>query len=270
MNRVIKEILTLLNDQGFEAYIVGGYVRDLFLKKESFDIDICTNASPEKLKELFQLEPGFYGELHFEKEKYHFTITPYRKEFTYQKNKLMQFEWIHDLKVDLERRDFTINTLCLNKEGILIDRYHAQKDILNKQIKVVGNIDQKLTEDSLRILRAIRLATTLDFSLDKKLEKSLLKNKHYLKNISNYRVKEEITQILASKNFSKGIQLLKKIEAFEPLQLFFGEMTFYKEISKMWAQVKINRELPFTKEEKKNIVNERKKMKIVMNDDLEK
>ncbi len=270
MNDGIKEILNLLNEKGFEAYIVGGYVRDLLLKKESFDIDICTNASPEKLKELFHLEPGFYGELHFDKEKYHFTITPYRKEKTYEKNRLIQYEWVQDLKVDLERRDFTINTLCLNKEGTLIDVYQAKEDLLNKQIKGVGNLEQKLIEDSLRILRAIRFATTLDFSLDKKLEKNLLKYKSFLKNISNYRVKEEITHILASKNFLKGIQLLKKIEALEILQLDFGSMTYYKEINKMWAQVKINRELPFTKEEKKNIVNERKKMQIVMNDCLEK
>ena len=156
------EILKKIEESSFKAYIVGGFVRDYILNIPSIDVDICTNATPKELLEIFDnaIPNEEYGSVRVVYKKVTFEITTFRKETKYVGHrKPMEIEYIDDLKQDLLRRDITINTLCMNSNGEIIDVLGVMQDLKNRVIKVVGDANKKLEEDSLRILRCIRFAT---------------------------------------------------------------------------------------------------------------
>lgn len=268
MNKEIQEILNILNQNNHEAFIIGGFVRDYLLNKPSFDIDICTNINKDKLSEIFNINHGIYGEIHFTKNNYNYTITPYRKEIRYLNHKLIEFEFTNTL--DLERRDFTINTICMDKNSNIIDKYNGIKDLKEKIIKTVGNPNEKIEEDSLRILRAIRFACVLDFNIDEYLENAIIKHKDLLNILSGFRIKEEIDKILSSNNCLKGLNLLKKYNILSNIGLDFDNITYNENIYYLYAQLKITNNLPFTKKEKKTILDFRHILNIKYNDFLER
>ena len=168
MDKNIYEILNKIEKCGFEAYIVGGYVRDYLLGIKSYDIDICTNALPKDIAKIFigNVSNINYGSYKLTFNNYNFDITTYRRELEYTNRRPTKIEYTSNLLLDIERRDFTMNTIIMNKKGEIIDLLGGINDIQNKKIKCVGNPDNKLKEDPLRILRAIRFAITLNFSLD--------------------------------------------------------------------------------------------------------
>ena len=151
MNNIVDE----LNKHGYEAYIVGGYVRDYLLSYESKDIDICTNAKIEDIERIFQERgrsyPNYYS-YHIKEHDCTYDITSYRKELKYKNNKPCKIVYAKTLKEDLKRRDFTINTLAIDKNGKLIDLMHAKKDLDRKIIRVVGDTETRLKEDKTRII----------------------------------------------------------------------------------------------------------------------
>ena len=168
MNEIVKRIV----ESGYEAYIVGGYVRDYLLGMPSKDIDICTNAPIEKIVKLFNGKGKAFNEyysFHIEENGYSYEITTYREELKYKKNKPVELKIAKDLKTDLLRRDFTINTFAIDKNGKLVDLLNAKVDLKAKLIRVVGDTYTKFNEDKTRILRAIRFASCLDFELDDKI-----------------------------------------------------------------------------------------------------
>ena len=178
MNKIEEKafkILGILQEHNHEAYIVGGYVRDKLLGRNSNDIDICTSATPKEIIEIFpNTSSPNYGSINIIYKNTIFDITTFRKEIKYQDNRLpVKLKYIKSIKKDLLRRDFTINTICMDKEGNIIDYLNIKTDLDNKIIRTVGNPRYRLKEDSLRILRAIRFATILDFEIESK-------NKHYL------------------------------------------------------------------------------------------
>ncbi|HHW69254.1 MAG TPA: hypothetical protein GX747_02825, partial [Tenericutes bacterium] len=177
-NAAIK-LIKIIEDHGFKAYIVGGYPRDLYLNRKSTDIDICTSATPMEVKDIFGdavLPNVSYGSVTVIYKKIRFEITTFRKDIKYENNRQpIKIKYINNLIDDLKRRDFTINTLCIDINGNTIDLLDGKRDIDNKLIRVVGNTKQKITEDALRILRAIRFATILNFELDKDLKKYIKK-----------------------------------------------------------------------------------------------
>ena len=149
MEREIKKVLNTIEKNGYEAYIVGGYVRDLFLNTNSYDIDICTNALPKELLTLFPSgNVGIYGAIDFKIGKYSFEITTYRKEYNYQKRHPNKIEYINNLLEDLSRRDFTINTLCMNSRGNIVDILKGEEDLNRRVIAAVGDASSKIKEDS--------------------------------------------------------------------------------------------------------------------------
>ncbi len=255
MNETAKKILQKLNDNGFKAYLVGGYVRDLLLGSESNDIDICTNAQGKDLISLFSGKENGYGSFNVQVNKYNIDITTFRKENSYQNSKLVDYVFIDELEQDLLRRDFTINTICMDARGKVYDFWHGIDDLNHNIIKAVGDADTRLKEDPLRILRAIRFATVLDFELDKNLETAIIKNKNLIKTISYYRVKEEVSRILLSLNFQKGLDLLKKYGLDNILQLSYVHVIYTKDLYGMWAQIQYPESYPFTKQEKEIILN---------------
>lgn len=248
------EILKILNKNNFEAYIIGGYPRDLYLKKENDDIDICTSAKYKDLKKLFkEIKDNKYGSYILEYKNKKYEITTFRKENRYIKNRFpKKIKYTKKLKKDLKRRDFIINTLCIDKDENYIDIKNAKKDLDEKIIRLIGK-KTRIKDDSLRILRAIRLATTLNFKIDKKLDRAINKYKIYLENISMDRKKQELEKIFKDKNVKYGIELIKKYKLEKYLKINLNNLVITKNINGIWAQILVDDSYNFTKEEYKEI-----------------
>ena len=185
-------ILKTLNKYGFEGYIVGGYPRDKYLGIESNDIDICTNANVEELKKICNIDKEYkeYGNVIIDDIQ----ITTYRKD-TYLKNRNdVIIEYVNTLQEDLKRRDFIINTLCIDMNGNYVDLMGAKKDIDNKIIRMIGSTE-RLKEDPLRILRALRFKSELKFDLDPDLDKAIKKYSYLVNNLSNNKKDKELKRI---------------------------------------------------------------------------
>ena len=208
------ELLEIFDENGYEAYLVGGFVRDYVLGRVSSDIDICTNATPKQVQEIFKdvrLPFEQYGSVHLTYKKINFEITTYRMDLEYNNGRSpSKIMYTDKLYIDLKRRDFTINTICMSKDKKIIDLYNGLNDIKNKTIKMVDNPDKRLIEDPLRILRAIRFSTILDFKIDEELKKAIINNKESLNKLSYFRKKQELNRIFSSPNAIMGINLLKE------------------------------------------------------------
>lgn len=254
MYNIAIEILKILNKNKFEAYIIGGYPRDLYIGKKSSDIDICTNAKYKELKKVFKnIKDNKYGSYKLKYKNQQFEITTFRKESKYLKNRFPEkIKYVKTLKKDLRRRDFTINTLCIDKNEKYVDLKNAKKDIDKKIIRLIGP-KTKIKKDALRILRALRFATILDFKLDKKLEKAIEKYKDNLTNISYDRKKQELEKILKSKNYKYGIKLIKKFKLEKYLNIKIDKIKYTKDTLGMWAQIIKDDTYNFNKEEQKKI-----------------
>ncbi len=260
MNKVIKKVLERLENNGYEAYLIGGYVRDLLVGKESFDIDICTNATQKELIKIFpNASSKNMGGIDFKIKEFNFEITTYREEKKYKNRKPIEYNYVGNLLVDLQRRDFTINSICMNKKGELIDLLNGTKDLQDCKIKMIGDINTKIEEDPLRILRGIRIATKLNFTIDKNLYKKMKSDHKLILSLSKTRIKEELDKILLSNNVKKGLKLLEDLNINKDLGLSnYENIIPVKNLEGMYAQLTINYELPFTKVEKTNITNIKK------------
>lgn len=253
MDKVIKSVLDELNKE-YEAYLVGGYVRDYLLGIKTYDVDICTTALPKDIYSIFNICANNYGGSKLIVDNYNIDITTFRKDSHYNKRRPMEVEYITDLMTDLKRRDFTINTICMDKDGKIIDLLNGIDDLNNRLIKMIGDNEVRLEEDPLRILRAIRFATVLDFDLDEELIKAIKKKYKLVSTLSKDRVKSEFSKILMSPNFKKGLKLCDEFKISEELGIEYEDVVYTKDIIGMWVQVKIS-DIPFTNVEKSNIIN---------------
>lgn len=249
------EVLKILEKNNYKAYIVGGFPRDLYLKRKSSDVDICTNARPKDLTNIFddtKITNIEYGCVIVKHKGTLFALTTFRSDNKYKNNRKPEsINYVDDLLEDLNRRDFIINTMCIDASENVIDLLDAKKDIDKKLIRTVGQSDKKIEEDSLRILRAIRFATTLNFKLDEELKEAIKKYKNNLKHLSYTRKKEELEKIFSSPNNKYGIKLLKELELEEPLELNL-DINITQSSLGIWAQIN-NFNYPFTRQEKETI-----------------
>ena len=257
----MNEILNKLTSKGYDAFVVGGYVRDYLLGEQSFDIDICTNANIDNIVRILggkgKVFKNYYS-YHIRDGLYNYEITTFRKELEYKDNKPVKILGVNDLYTDLLRRDFTINTLALNKDNNLIDLLGAKADLDNKLIKTVGNTYDRFMEDKTRILRAIRFSCTLDFDLDDEI-KAFLKEKGYLiKSLNSEYRKSELDRIFNS-NSSKFFDILKKYNLKEYFEINYKNITVTPDYYGIWAQIECN--YTFTREEKMIISSIRKLVK---------
>lgn len=256
-NASIK-VLEKINEHGFKAYVVGGYVRDLYLNKRSTDVDICTNATPKELKEIFgdaMLPSVNYGSVTVRYKNIRFEITTFRKDIKYENNRLpVKIKYIDELIDDLKRRDFIINTLCMDSNGEIIDLLGAKEDLDNKIIRMVGNPKKRLKEDTLRILRAIRFATILNFELDDNLKKYIKKYGHLLRKLSYFRKQSELERIFTSSHAEYGIKLLKELDLIKYLQLSnIDNLVITPSLIGIWAQLDVKDIYNFSNHDKKII-----------------
>jgi len=215
----VKQTTKSLKQAGFEAFIVGGCVRDYLMGKEPKDWDITTNARPEQILKIFKEAKykNIFGTviLPIKKNDKLITvleITTYRSEQGYSDRRhpdKIKFE--DKLEKDLERRDFTINALALDINGKekIIDLFGGQKDIKAKIIRAVGEPSDRFKEDALRMLRAVRFSAQLGFSLEPKTKRAIIKLAGSLKFVSQERIRDELIKILASDRPAEGIYLLK-------------------------------------------------------------
>lgn len=181
-------LLKKINELGYDAYIIGGYPRDKYLNKESFDIDICTNMTPDILEKHFKIETNNgYGSVIINS----FEVTTFRKD-TYENSRYPRVEYVNTLDEDLMRRDFIINTLCIDYNGNFIDKLGTIKDIDEKVIRTVKNSKESFIEDPLRIVRALRFKIDLNFNLNDDIIDSINELKYLLNNLSKTRLEKEI------------------------------------------------------------------------------
>lgn len=195
-------IIDQLMQHGYEAYIVGGCVRDSLLGVAPKDWDITTSASPEEVKELFShtIDTGIeHGTVTVLLEKEPYEVTTYRIDGKYEDHRRpTEVTFTKSLKEDLLRRDFTINAMAYNESEGLIDLYGGVKDLEDGLIRCVGIASHRFDEDALRILRALRFAARLNFTIEDETRQAMVEKKEFLKDISAERIREELTKLLVS------------------------------------------------------------------------
>jgi tRNA nucleotidyltransferase (CCA-adding enzyme) len=200
----IKYLIDLFYDAGFEAFAVGGCVRDSLLGKIPHDWDITTNAKPQQIKNILHnfktIDTGIkYGTITLIYENQAIEITTYRTDLQYDDNRHpKKIEFTESLTQDLARRDFTINAMAYNDKIGLIDKFAGLMDLKTKIIRTVGNSNERFNEDGLRILRALRFAAQLNFQIEEETKKTMKANKNLLTKISGERINTEFTKILLS------------------------------------------------------------------------
>ena len=225
----IKEIAANFQDKGYEIYLVGGSVRNMLLGKPIKDWDFTTNALPSEILALFK--DAFYNntfgtvsvpmDLPEEEHKGIVEITTFRTELGYSdKRRPDQISWGKTIEEDLLRRDFTVNAMALelrnkNSELRIIDPYKGLQDLKNKLIRAVGDPQERFSEDALRLMRAIRFAAQLGFSIEENTLKAISINAHLLAHVSKERVRDELLKILESEYPYEGIMLLRNTNLLE-------------------------------------------------------
>ena len=273
MLKVALKLLKKIKDNGYDAYIVGGYVRNYILGIDSTDFDITTNAKPMDIKNIFKdkcMPEEEYGSVRVIINNIKFEITTYRKELEYTNNrKPTKYIYINSLEDDLQRRDFTINTLCMDEKGRIIDLLGALHDIEEKVIDTVGDSNTKFKEDALRILRAVRFATTLNFTLKDEVKDAIIKNKIYLKNVSMSRKKQELDKIFSSSNIEYGIGLIKELELDKELEIYnLDNIVLCDDIIGIYSSIDVSDKYPFTNIEKETIKKVKEAIKLDNLDDM--
>ncbi|HEY4520254.1 MAG TPA: HD domain-containing protein [Candidatus Paceibacterota bacterium] len=212
----IQSIIESLQKNKYEAYAVGGCVRDLFLDKKPNDWDITTNAKPEEIQSIF---PESFYENAFgtvtvrigseDPSLKEVQITPYRTESKYtDKRHPDEIKFAKTLEEDLSRRDFTINAIAMAEDGQIIDPFNGKEDVERKIIRTVGKPEERFSEDALRLLRAVRFAAALGFEIEKETIETIHKNAQWLQAISKERIRDELVKIVMSNHAYEGMLLL--------------------------------------------------------------
>lgn len=249
--KYVKFIIDKIDEYGYEAFIVGGCVRDYILGIEPNDYDITTNANPNTIIDIFKdfkiIKTGIkHGTVGILIDKNIYEITTYRIESEYECNRRPKsVEFTSNIVDDLKRRDFTINAMAYNDKKGLIDKFGGVLDLKNKIIKTVGNPDKRFNEDGLRIIRAIRFSAKLGFNIEEKTLNSIYKNYHIVKNISVERMTEEVNKIIISEN-PQNIILLYKVRIFKALGISYNfDNNEYLDLEKQLKIIRLIDELDY-------------------------
>ncbi len=216
---VVSQVTKKIEDADFEAFLVGGCVRDHIMGVTPKDYDVTTNATPEQIITIFGEDKTFYdnafGTVGVKTDSEDpslkvIEVTPYRLESRYSDNRHPDsVSFSQKIEDDLSRRDFTINAIAYSpSKGHIIDLFEGLKDIEEKRIKTVGKPDLRFKEDALRLMRAIRFAAQLGFTIETETFSSISVNRESLKNVSRERIKDEFSKLLMTKNPSMGMFML--------------------------------------------------------------
>lgn len=231
IDKKAKKVIYMLESKGYNAYIVGGYLRDILLGRKSQDIDITTDALPKEIIDVFKdiykvIETGVkYGTVTVIIEASPIEITTFRSEQDYvdgRRPEKVSFE--KDIKADLSRRDFTVNAMAYNDKDGLIDLFGGKRDLEDKIIRCVGNPRERFKEDKLRMLRAVRFATTFDFKIEDQTFEAIKEFSQYINEISIERINAELSKMLLVQRPSQAVLLLKKTGLLKNILPVIDEM----------------------------------------------
>jgi tRNA nucleotidyltransferase (CCA-adding enzyme) len=215
MNSVIKGVLTQFERHGYEAYVIGGYVRDALLGIRSDDVDITTSATPQQVKELFEhtLDVGIaHGSVTVIVDQQSFDITTFRSDGSYANHRHPDHVDFGDsLEMDVARRDFTMNAIAMNAKEDLIDLVGGRSDIEQKRIKAIGDPFERMQEDALRIVRALRFVSVLGFALDAPLFEAMKEHQHLVSTIAMERIQMEVQKLLRGHYIDQVNHYLKSL-----------------------------------------------------------
>ena len=229
------DILKIFNRNGYEAYFVGGCVRDYLLGEEFSDIDITTNALPEEVKKIFRksIDTGIqHGTVTILVNGEGYEVTTFRTEDEYTNHRAPEkVEFVSNLREDLDRRDFTINAMALDSNGKLYDYHKGESDLTCKVIKTVNNPKDRCYEDALRMLRAFRFSSKLGFEIEKDTLEAIKKNAELIKFVSIERIVNEFKKLLSGKGNLRSLELLldSKLNTYIP---FLEEIEIIQDFSK--------------------------------------
>lgn len=220
-------VLKKLEEAGFEAYFVGGSVRDLLLKRHIHDVDIASSAYPEEVKELFSktIDTGIkHGTVTVLYGGESYEITTFRTESGYQDfRRPDHVTFVQNLDEDLKRRDFTINALAMDTNGEIIDLFNGLEDLKKRVIKAVGNPETRFHEDALRMMRAVRFMSQLEFSLEKNTQQAITDNHELLKKISVERIRDEFVKMGLGPHSRQAFQVFLDTKLSEDVPDFAGK-----------------------------------------------
>lgn len=227
-------VLAQLEENGYEAFFVGGCVRDWLLKRPVHDIDICTNAQPCDIMRIFpdHIPTGLqHGTVSVKHDGAIFEVTTYRAEATYSDfRRPDEVRFVSDLREDLARRDFTVNAMAMDRHGRLSDPFSGQTDLVTGLIRTVGNPQERFNEDALRLLRAARFCAQLHFALDSKTEQALADCADLLRHIAPERIRDELNKLIESANPEHGSAIIVRshlLRAFPQLARLFEQVSPY-------------------------------------------
>lgn len=201
-----RHILQTLNDTGYEAYLVGGCVRDLLRGMEPHDWDVCTSALPEETEACFAghriIETGLkHGTVTVLEDGEPYEITTYRTEGPYSDSRRPDYvEFVSSLEADLARRDFTMNAIAMGLDGGLRDPFGGEKDIKSGLIRCVGEPAHRFQEDGLRVMRALRFASVLGYKIENGTAQAIHENRHMLEHVAAERINVELCKLLVGQN----------------------------------------------------------------------
>lgn len=211
-----ENVISELTQNGHEAFWVGGCIRDELLGRPVHDMDITTSAVPEEVMAIFarSIPTGLaHGTVTVLQDGHGFEVTTYRTESGYVDHRRPDHvEFVSDVKEDLRRRDFTINAICCGLGGDLIDPFGGEKDLALRVIRCVGDAEERFDEDALRMLRCVRFASVLDFSIAKNTWRGLLRQRDKLAHIAVERVRAELDRIVEGPHPRRGLAMLARCE----------------------------------------------------------
>ena len=214
-----EPVLAQIEAAGFEAYFVGGCVRDTILGQPLHDIDIATSAYPSEIKAIFSrtVDTGIeHGTVMILDHGKGYETTTFRTETGYQDfRRPDEVTFVRSLAEDLQRRDFTINALALKRTGEVIDLFDGLHDLTNRLIRAVGDPDERFHEDALRMMRAVRFASQLDFEIDPETIQGITDNAHLLSKIAVERIQVELEKLFVGTNPTKGLQVMMETDLYE-------------------------------------------------------
>ena len=221
------DILKIFNQNSYEAYFVGGCVRDYLLGEDFSDIDITTNALPDQVKKVFRksIDTGIqHGTVTILVNGDSYEVTTFRTEEDYANHRSPEkVEFVSNLREDLDRRDFTINAMALDYNGKLFDYHNGDQDLNSKIIRTVNNPNERFYEDALRMLRAFRFSSKLGFEIENNTLNAIKRNAELIKFVSIERIVNEFKKLLAGKGNLRSLELLldSKLNSYIP---FFDEV----------------------------------------------
>ncbi len=220
-------VLEKIIEHGYEAYFVGGSVRDVLLGRPIHDVDIATSAYPEEIKAIFPhtidvgIEHGTVLVLAGKTEAEHYEVTTFRTESQYTDYRRPDHvDFVRDLKEDLKRRDFTINAFACGIDGEIIDCFNGLQDLSERRIRAVGKAQERFNEDALRIMRAMRFASSLNFSIEEETFLAMKSHAPLLSKISIERIFIEFDKLIQAQGYKKGLSVLMESGAWQYLPQF--------------------------------------------------